>query len=96
MLDSPLDRADAIPRGRLDDPRPELAELLLVAFEVASDIYRVVGTTLLLDYDRKIAAHPDRIHVIEEEKTITTKQILHIVLGGRDENVDALVVEQGV
>src|ERR1700676_3038727 len=32
----------------------------------------------------QIAAHPDRIHVVEEEEAIAAKQILHIVLGGRD------------
>ena len=67
-----------------------------MAFEMASDVCRVVGAPLLIDEDRQIAAHPDRIHVVEEEETIAAKQILHIVLGGRDENVDALVVEQGV
>jgi hypothetical protein len=67
-----------------------------MAFEMASDICRVVGAALLIDHDRQIAAHPDRIHVVEEEETIAAKQILHIVLGGRDEDVDALVFEQGV
>ena len=67
-----------------------------MAFEMVSDICRVVGAALLIDYDRQIAAHPNRIHVVEEEETIAAKQILHIVLGGRDEDVDALVFEQGV
>ena len=43
-----------------------------------------------------VATHSDRIHVVEEEETVAAKQILHIVLGGRDEDVDALVFEQGV
>jgi hypothetical protein len=67
-----------------------------MAFEMVSDICRVVGAALLIDHDRQIAAHPNRIHVVEEEETIAAKQILHIVLGGRDEDVDALVFEQGV
>jgi hypothetical protein len=37
-----------------DDPKPELAELLLVPFEVASDICRVFGAAFLIDYDRQI------------------------------------------
>src|SRR5271166_5610501 len=67
-----------------------------MAFEMASDIGRVVGAVLLIDHDRQIATHPDGIHVVEEEETIAAKQVLHIVLGGRDEDVDALVFEQGV
>jgi hypothetical protein len=70
--------------------------LLLVAFERVSDISRVVGATLLIDHNRQIAAHPDSIHVVEEEEAITAKQMLHIVLGGRNEDIDALVFEQGV
>jgi hypothetical protein len=85
-----------LPAVVLDDPRPELAELLLVAFEPISDIGGVVGAALLIGDDRQIATHRDRILVSEEEEAIAAKQILHIVLGGRNENVDALIFEQGV
>jgi hypothetical protein len=70
--------------------------LLLVFFELVSDIGRVIAPALLIDQDRQIAADPEGIHVIEEEKAIGAKQILHIVFGGRQEDVDALVFEQGV
>src|SRR6516225_3062679 len=96
MLDGLLDCAEAVACGRLDDAGPKLAELLLVFFERVSDIGRVVGAALLIDQDRQIAADPEGIHVIEEEEAIAAKQILHIVLGGRQEDVDALVFEQGV
>jgi len=96
MLDGPLDCAGAVSCGRLNNPRPKLAELFLVAFERVSDISRVIGATLLIDNNRQIAAHPDSIHVVEEEKAIAAKQILHIVLGARNEDIDALVFEQGV
>ena len=96
MLDGPLNCAGAVSCGRLNDAGPELAKLLLVAFKRVSDIGRIVGAALLIDHNRQIAAHPDSIHVVEEEKAIAAKQILHIVLGGRNEDIDALVFEQDV
>jgi hypothetical protein len=35
-------------------------------------------------------------HLVDEEEAIAAKQTLDIGLGGRDENVDALVLEQDV
>jgi hypothetical protein len=49
-----------------------------------------------IEHDRQIAAEPHRIHVVEEEGTMPAEQVLHIVLGGREQHVDAGLVHETV
>ena len=65
-------------------------------FERIADIAGLLGRALGIDQDRQIPADPERIHVVEEDRALGIEQILHIVLGGRDQHVDAGGVHQGI
>ncbi len=57
---------------------------------------RLLRIALGIDEDRQVAAQPHRIHSLEEERAVPAEQILHIVLRGRDQHVDAGVLHQAV
>jgi hypothetical protein len=56
----------------------------------------LVGRAFDIDHDRQIAAQTHRIHVVKEECTMSAEQVLHIVLRGRKQHVDAGVLHQAV
>jgi hypothetical protein len=49
-----------------------------------------------IDQHRQIPAQSHRIHVVEEKCAVAAKQILHIVLGGGDEDIDAGHVHEAI
>ncbi|MGY3409958.1 hypothetical protein ACVWZV_006071 [Bradyrhizobium sp. GM5.1] len=68
----------------------------LMGFQTVADINRLVGCALGIDQHRQIAADAERIHVVEEDRALGTQQVLHIVLGGRDQDVEAGSLHQAV
>jgi hypothetical protein len=61
-----------------------------------TEIGSLLGLALRIDHDRQIARQPHRIHVVEEERAVTAEQVLHIVLGGHEQHVDAGFIHQAV
>ena len=94
MVDHTLHRVLARPRGEIEVLRPELAELLLVGLHAVAHVGRGLGLALLVDDGRQVAADADRIHGLEEEEFVVAEEVLHVVLGGGDEHVDAGVVQK--
>ena len=84
------------PGGEIEVLGPELAELLLVGLHAVAHIGGGLGLALLVDDGRQIAADADRIHGLEEEEFVVAEQVLHVVLGGGDEHVDAGIVQKFV
>ncbi len=54
------------------------------------------GAALGIDQDRQVPADPDRVHVVEEERAVPAHQVLHVVLGGRQQDIHAGVVHEPV
>ena len=96
VLDDALHGVGAGPGGEIEALRPELAELLLVGLHAVADIGGALGLALLVDDGRQIAADADGIHGLEEEEFVVAEQVLHVVLGGGDEHVDAGLVQEPV
>ena len=96
VLDHALHRVGARPGGEIEALRPELAELLLVGLHAVAHVGRGLGLALLVDDGRQVAADADRVHGLEEEEFVVAEQVLHVVLGGGDEHVDAGVVQKPI
>ena len=69
---------------------------MLEAFETMTDIGRLLRLPLRIDEHRQITGDARRIHVFEEIGAVAAEQILHIVLGGREQEVDPGRVHQPV
>jgi hypothetical protein len=67
-----------------------------VVFQPVADEGGLLGSAFGIDHDRQIAAHPHRVHVVEEEGAMAAEQILDVVLGGRQQDVDAGILHQVV
>ena len=91
-LAEPLDHRGhrALRSPGLDEFRhPELAELALVVLHRIADIDRVLRLAADIDEERQVAAEADRVEMGEEEEAIgVADQVLDVVLGGDDEDVD--------
>ena len=96
MVDRLLHGVDRARRVAELHRRPERLVLALEVLQAMAEIGRLVRRALGIDQDRQIAAKPHRIHVVEEEGAVAAEQILHVVLGGRDQHVDAGLVHQTV
>ena len=96
MLDHALHRVVGRPGGEKEVLGPELAELLLVGLHAVAHIGRGLGLALLVDDGRQVAADADRIHGLEEEEFVVAEEVLHVVLGGGDEHVDAGLVQKPI
>ena len=92
-LAEPLDhrRHRALGSPGTDEFRhPEFAELALVVLHRVADIGRVLRLAAEIDEKRQVAGEADRIEMLEEEEAIgAADQVLDVVLGGDDENVDS-------
>ena len=75
---------------------PERLVLSLKAFRAVAEIGRLVGRALHVDEHRQIAGQTHRVHVVEEERAVAAEQILHIVLRGREQDIEAGLVHQPV
>ena len=91
-LAEPLDHRGhrALRSPGLDEFRhPELAELPLVVLHRVADIGRVLRLAADIDEERQVAGKADRVEMGEEEETIgVADQVLDVMLGGNDEDVD--------
>ncbi len=63
-------------------------------FHAVANICRVIGGALLINDDRQIAAVANRIHCGEEDELVTAKQVLRVVLGCGEQNVDARLLHE--
>ena len=96
VIDRLLDRVDRARRIGVRLRHPERVVLLLKALETVTEIGRLLRGALGIDQNRQIAAQSHRIHGFEEVGAVAAEQILHVVLRGRDQHVDAGVVHQAV
>ena len=99
----PLDMREGEPHGvrcairsGFHDGRPEPAELLLEDFQAVREVSTVFKAALAIDEYRQIAAHAEGIHIVEEDEPVSTEQILDVVLGRHDEDLDPGVVQEAV
>ena len=76
--------------------RPQRLGLVLEAFQAVADIAGLLRLAFRIDEDRQIAGDAGGIHVVEEIGAVAAEQILHIVLGGGEQHVDAGLVHQPV
>src|SRR5262245_62635432 len=60
------------------------------------EITRLLPGALGIDEHRQIAAQSHRIHGLEEKGAMPAEQVLHIVLRGRDQDVDPGLVHQTI
>ena len=84
------------PGRGVDVRRPERMVLVLAVFHLVADIGGALHSTLLVNHDRQVAAVADGVHGGEEDELVATEQVLRVMLGGRDKNVDAGLVHQPV
>ncbi len=96
MVRHTLHRRRAADLGEVKLRRPELSQLLFVVLHPAPDIGSVLGLALLVNEGWEVAAHTGRIHRVEEEKAVAAEEILHVVLGRGDKDIDACIVQQFV
>ena len=61
-----------------------------------TDVGGLFRRALRINQHGQIAGNAGRIHVVEEIRSMAAEQILHIVLGRSDDNVDAGFVHQPV
>ncbi len=59
-------------------------------------IGRLVGLAFGIDHDRQVTGEAHRVHVVEEEGPVSAEQVLHIVLGGREQDVDPGLIHETV
>src|SRR5467141_3101247 len=57
---------------------------------------RLVGCPFRIDQDRQIAADAERIHVVEEDRALGGQQVLDVVLGGGQQEVDSGLLHEPV
>ena len=69
---------------------------MLEAFQAMADIGGLFRLALRVDEDRQIAGDAGGIHDVEEIGAVAAQQVLHIVLGGGEHDVDAGRVHQPV
>lgn len=67
-----------------------------MGLQPVADIDGLLRRALGIDQDGQIAADAHGIHVVEEDRALGPEQVLHIVLGGRDQNVEAGCFHQAV
>src|SRR5215472_17357948 len=61
-----------------------------------AEITCLLPSTLGIDEHRQITAQSHRVHGLEEKGTMPTEQILHIVFGRHDQDIDPGLVHQTI
>src|SRR5215217_7489926 len=61
-----------------------------------SDKSGLVRCALRIDHKRQVAAQTHRVHVVEEERAMAAEQILNIVLGGGEQDVDPGILHEAI
>ena len=88
-----IDRARAV---RVALGRPERGDLLLVGLQAVAEECRFLRRTLGVDQQRQVAADAHGVHVVEEDGAMAAQQILDVVLGVGDQDIDAGLVHEPV
>ncbi len=96
VIDRLLHGVDRAPGVGLGFRRPHRIELALEFLQAMADIGRLLGRASRIDQHRQIACDAGRIHVIEKISAVAAEQILHVVLGRRQHDVDPRLVHQTV
>ena len=96
MLGCGLGRVDRAPEAGLHRRRPERVHLMLAGFHAVAEIAGMLGLALLVDQHGQIAAVADGIHRREEDEFVAAEQVLDIVLGARQQDVEPGVVHRPV
>ena len=78
----------------VDLRHPERLHRDLITFHAMAEIAGLLRRALRIDEHRQVPGDPDRIHGVEEEGAMSAEQVLDIVLGGRQQHIDAGVVHQ--
>ena len=81
------DRPDRAP-NLVEARRPELAEGLFVALHRIAEIGGLPRLAAHIDQDGEVAGEADRVEMVEEEEAVAAEEILDVVLGSDDEDVD--------
>src|SRR5204863_6978444 len=87
VIDGKLGGVERTAGGGIDARHPELAEVALVGLHRMADIGGAVAFAAHIDKHRKVAAHADRVEMVEEEEAVAAEEVLDIVLGGEDDRV---------
>ncbi len=75
--------------------RPEPAQLLFIRLHRVADVGGAVRPAARVGDDRQVAALPDCVHGVEEEEPVAAaQQVLGVVLRGRQQHVDAGLVQK--
>src|SRR6266850_56299 len=82
--------------GRKGSSTPMRFAVTPLGLQPMADIAGLVGGALGVDHDRQIAADAERIHVIEEDRPLRIEHVLHIVLGGGQQHVEAGFLHQPI
>src|SRR3974390_3554301 len=69
---------------------------MLEGLEAMAEISSLFRRGLRIYEHRQIAGDASRIHVVEEIGTVAAKQVLHVVLGGRQYQFDPGFIHQPV
>src|SRR5215470_4078742 len=96
VIDRLLHDVDRAGRIGLRLRHPERLVLLLEALHAVTEERRLGRRAFRIDQDRQVAAQAHRIHGLEEEGAMTAEQVLHVVLRGHDQEVDAGLLHQAV
>src|SRR5262249_48913614 len=96
MLDSLLHGVDGAPGIGLRFRRPHRLNFALEFLQAVADVGGLLRRALWIDENWQIARHAGRVHVIEKIRAMAAKQILHIVLRRRDDDVNAGFFHQPV
>ena len=68
----------------------------LVAFKAMAEERRLLRRALGVDQQRQIAADAHGVHVVEEDGAVAAQQVLDVVLGVGDQDIDAGIVHEPV
>ncbi len=96
VLDRLLHHVDRARRRAILLRRPERLHLALEVFEPMAEERGLLRRAFRIDDDRQVAAQSHRVHVVEEERAMAAEQVLHVVLRGREQHVNAGVFHQAV
>ena len=96
VVDRLLHGIDRSGRIGLRFRHPEGMVRLLKAFHAMAEIGRLLPPALGIDQDRQVAAQSHCIHGLEEKGAMAPEQILHVVLRGREQDIDPGFIHQAV
>src|SRR5262245_47763792 len=60
------------------------------------DIGGLVGSPLGVGQDRQVACDARGIHIVEKDRAVAAQQVLHVVLGGRKQQINTWLLHQAI